>query len=374
MRRAILLLTVLLGAPGTLRAQQGTEYRLDDTGEWSAPEEAAGPAMDAALETARRDLAEGRAQAAYAAADRWITANERSGSPHLAAAYLLRADAQTAAGNEYKALYDYERVIRQFPESPEFLTAVERERDIGVRYVNGLKRKFLGLRFADAADAGEELLIRVQERVPGSRLAESAGIELADYYYRIRDMTMADEAYDLFLTNYPASPYRMKAMQRRVYANLARFKGPRYNGAPLTDSSVLIRRFSGLYPGEAERAGLDETLLTRIDESAGLQLLEVAKWYERRGDAVAARLTLRRLLQKHPQTAAAREALDTLTRRGWLEPAPAPPPPARDADPVPAPGPGVPGAAPAEPRAEPQTPGEPAPTADDGAGRPGERP
>lgn len=294
------------------------EFRLDQSGELATTNQPA-PGTDAAvLAEARRELAAERPGRAFDIIDAWIERNQRTDSSLLPQAYLIRADAATASGNEYDALYDYELIIKTYPNSPEYVLSVERELEIALRYVNGLYRKFLGVRIVDASDVGEELLVRVQERLPGSRLAERAAIELADHYYRQRDMALAGEAYDLFLKNHPRSAYVMRAMQRRIYANIARFKGPEYDSSILTDSRILIRRFMTTYPTQATEAGLDEALLVRIDESAAQQKLGIARYYLRTDDAVSARATLRRLLREHPQTAAAGEATDLMQRRGWL--------------------------------------------------------
>ncbi|MBL8991235.1 MAG: outer membrane protein assembly factor BamD, partial [Phycisphaerae bacterium] len=262
-------------------------YRLDENGRWvplATPE----PGTDeATIAEARRALAEDRPAAAIIILDRFIEAKDRTDNPLLPQAYLLRADATSAAGDEYESLYDYEAVIKQFAGTPEFVTAIERELEIGIRYCNGLNRKWLGFRWMGADDVGQELLIRVQERLPGSRAAERAGIELADYFYRNHDLKSASDAYDLFLQNYPNSPYRLKAMQRRVYSRIGQYKGPRYDGSPLLDAQVLVRRFMATYPSKAEESGIDEALLTRIDESAALQLLENANWYIKSGNGAA---------------------------------------------------------------------------------------
>lgn len=307
------------GAAPALRAQS-VEFSLDEDGNWvqvDAPE----PGTDEALiAKARRLLADEQPKPARAILTEFIDAHKREGHPLLAEAYLLRGDAKMADGNEYQALYDYEIVTLDYPATESFITAVQRELDIGGRYVNGMKRKLAGLRILKADDVGEELLIRVQERLPGSRAAERAGIELADYYFRQRDMEMAAIAYDLFLELYPKSEYRIDAMKRRVYSTIARFKGPRYDGSPLIDAQVLIERFSRLYPAEAQKAGLDDALSTRLDESAANSLLQTAQWYIRRGETVAGRYTLQRLLREHPRTAAAARALETLQERDWVEP------------------------------------------------------
>jgi outer membrane protein assembly factor BamD (BamD/ComL family) len=313
------LLTTLLVA-GTSAAAclaQTTEYRMDDRGELVVAAAPTPGSDEAVIAEARRLIASEQPSAAKSLLNGWIEENERSGKALLPAAYLARADATTLAGNEFQALYDYETIIKEFPASPEYALAVERELEIALKYLAGLYRKFLGFRIIEADDVGEELLIRVQERMPGSRLAERAGIELADHYYRIRSMELAATAYELFLKNYPNSAYRPKAMQRQIYASIARFKGPMYDGKPLIDAAVLIRRFQSRYPSMAQEAGLDEALLTRIDESGGQQLLEHARYYLRTGDPVAARYTLQRLLAKHPKTAAAVEALNQMQARGW---------------------------------------------------------
>lgn len=358
-----LVALVAIHAAALPAAAQLTEFRLDDGGQWV---EAARPApgTDAAVIAHARELiASGRPGQAKEVLDDWIDKNKRSGSSWLAQAYLLRGDARTADGDEFKALYDYEEVVRSFPGTEEFVRAVERELDIAVRYVNGMKRKLWGFRVARANEIGEELLIRVHERLPGSRLGERAIIELADYYYRARELKLASQVYELFIENYPQSQYRKKAMQRRIYANVARFKGPSYDASGLVEAQVLIRNFAQRFPADAEKAGLSDALVARLDESAAAQMLETARWYIRREDPVSARYTLRRLLLAHPRTVAAEHALDIMQERGWTltderrPPRPSAPEPAAEASPPPEPAPVVaPGAAEPSPRGEEELP------------------
>ncbi len=311
-------LAAWLTLPAAARAQYN-EYKLGPDGQWVQTGAADPDSPQAVLAQARRDLAEDRPEQARTVLTTWINQYERTGSEYLPEALQLRGDALTLMGNEYDALYDYERVIKEFTGSGAYVTCVERELDIGVRYVNNYKRKFFGMRILNSEDVGEELLIRVQERMPGSRLGERAGIELADYYYRTHDLSLATEAYDLFLKNYPSSQYRMKAMQRRVYATIARYKGPRYDGSALLDSVVLIRRFRNQYPAQASQGGLDDALLARIDESIAAEMYESARWYLKQGDEPSARYLLQRLVRERPRTAAAGQAYDFMKSRGWLE-------------------------------------------------------
>lgn len=296
---------------------QSKEFRLDPAGGWE-PSRIPAPGTDeAVIADARQMLAQRRYGAAETLLDSWIEINENSKSPWLAEAYLLRGDARLGNDDEEDALRDYEEVVQGFTGSDMFPLALEREMDVALLYLNGLRRRVLGIRIDSGVSLAEEILLRINERLPGSRLAERALLELADYYYRSRDLRMASESYDVFLRLYPQSEYRQKALQRRVYANIARFKGPKYDATGLTDAKLQVEQFAREYPVEAEAAGMSDALVARLDESAAAQMLDTGSWYMKQGDPVSARLTFRRLIRKYPTTAAAARALDIIDREGW---------------------------------------------------------
>jgi TolA-binding protein len=287
-----------------LAAQQ--TFELTNADEWEKtrdpdPETSAGQ-----LAAIRHTLAEGDATRAETMATQWIDRNERD--PMLAEAYLLRGDALLAQGEEYKALFDYEFVARSYTGSEAFITACRRELDIAERYAAGLHRKFFGLRIVPTDDEAEEIFIRVQERLPGSRMGEEAGMALADFYFERRSMRMAAEAYQLFIENYPRSSQISKARKRLIFSELALFKGPEFDAAGLYEARQRLLRLRIQEPVEAQKIGAD-ALLTRIDESDAQKMLATAQWYEHVGNPIAAELTIRRLLKRYPRSVATADAL-----------------------------------------------------------------
>lgn len=261
------------------------------------------------LQVVRRLIAQGKGKAARDAAKEWIKANPNH--PLLVEAYLLRGDARVSYGRLYEALYDYEYVVRMYPESEQFNTAMEREMAIAEAFARGAKRHVLGMRIMPAAGEAEEIYIRIQERAPGSKLAERAGIELADYYYRRSEMGLAAEAYGLFLDNYPNSQWREHATRRQVLANLATFRGPRFDATGLVEAQSRLKDYKDDFPASAEQFGTDG-LLTRIDESLATRTFLVGDWYEDRGKNVSAMVMYRRVAKEHPGTAAALRALERI--------------------------------------------------------------
>lgn len=308
---------ILLGLSATASAQSST-FRLDDEGQivqQSAPE----PGSDAAVMAGvRTKIAEGRISAARRELDAWMAVYELTSNAYVPEALVLRGDCKLADGDEYDALLDFEEVVKNFSGSEMFAPALEREFDVALLYLGGLRKRVLGLfRMDSGVPIAEEIIIRINERLPGSRLAERALLELGDYYYRNRDLRGAAETYDVFLQNFPNSDARPMAMQRLIYANIAQFKGPRYDAALLLDARYQIDTLVEEFPAHAQEAGLGPELQARLDESRAAQVLGVGRWYLTRGDPVSARLTLRRLVRKFPGTRSAQEGLEIIEQRGW---------------------------------------------------------
>jgi outer membrane protein assembly factor BamD (BamD/ComL family) len=276
-------------------------FRLDQ-GQWQQQTQVAPGSAEGQIQAIRKALAEDRPGEARKMADAWIEANE--GHPLEVEAYLLRGDAKAAQQEYYDSLFDYEYVIRVYPSSEQFVTALEREFQIARIFAGGMKRKWLGMRILSARYEAEEIFIRIQERLPGSELGESSMMALGDLYYEQAEMTSAAEAYELFLENYPRSDLRERAMIRLIYANLATFKGPEYDPTGLIEAQQHIARFQDEFPVAAERVGA-MALTVRSREMLALSQMTQADWYRRRGNKVSAMYMYRKILTDYSDTAAA---------------------------------------------------------------------
>ena len=304
------LLPALLCAIFTIApvaAGQSERYELDSLDRWRKVADADPQSEEAQLLNARRALVNGE----FERAKNLVTAFlERFPlTRYRPDALLIRGDAVRADGDEYEALFDYEEICRRFAGSEVFVPTLEREYEIAVEYAKGLKRRFWGsFRLVDASDDAQELLIRVQERLPGSELAEKAGMALADFYFDRREMLMAAEAYALFIENYPRSAQTSKARLRLVYSYLAGFRGPEYDASGLLEARAKLRSLKSMQPGLAQQVGAD-SILVRIEESQAAKFLSTASWYLEMNDPISAEMFVRRLVTRHPTSIATIEAL-----------------------------------------------------------------
>ena len=291
-----------------VEAQAQDVYELDQ-GQWRKQKVYDPESPEGQLQFVRKRLAEGKGDLAEEIVEQWI--KDHPHSPLQAEARLLLGDAKVSQERFYKALFDYEYVIRAYPATEQFHTALEREFEIARLFVNGLRRLFLARRMLPAAGEGEELLIRIQERAPGSEIGERASLLLGDYYFDAGEMANAADAYDLFLINYPDTLNREWAMLRLIQSNLARFAGPGFDPTGLIDARTRLHQYVQAYPAAAER--IDAMALdVRIEQSLAMKQLVTAHWYQIRGENISAAYLYRRLIEAHPATPAAEQAVQRL--------------------------------------------------------------
>ncbi len=309
LRYLYILIPLFLLAP--THAQE--TYTLDEkTDQWILTNAPSPGTPEAQLAVAAKQLAKGDNQEAMRLASIWMTRHKRH--PLMGEAHLIHGDALFAESYYYESLFDYEIVARDFYGTQAAIKANEREYQIATMFANGTKKLAWGMRIADATDEAEELLIRIQERLPRSPLAESAAMELADLYYKRKKMKLANDMYLIFVENYPKSEEINKAQARLIYTRLATYRGPSFNDSGLLDARKELLQLQRLNQSLANTVD-SPALITRIDESIGQKILRTAKWYLDTNNPIAAEYTTRRLIQKHENTAAAIEALEHLVPR-----------------------------------------------------------
>ena len=302
-------LILILAFTGQLTFAQET-YLLDEkTDTWILEKTPEPGSPEAQLAGAAKKLALGEYQDAMRLVTIWMERFKYH--PLMGEAHLIHGDALFEQHYYYESLFDYEIVARDYYGTQAAIAANEKELEIATMFANGTRKLLWGMRIADASDEAEELLIRVQERLPRSILAETAAMELANLYYRRKQMELANEMYLIFVENYPSSDFIEKAKARLIYTRLATYRGPSFDDAGLMDARKELVRLNYSNERLANIIGTD-ALITRIDESLGQKMLRTAQWYLKVNNPIAAEYTVRRLLKKYPQTAAAIEALEHL--------------------------------------------------------------
>lgn len=235
----------------------------------------------------------------------WLKRNKES-SLRDRGLYLM-AESLYYYGDRIKAFYYLDELLDEHPASPLFYQSLERQYEIADGFLNGYKRRFMLMPLFGADEEAVEMLYRIQQRSPKSPIAEKALLRTADYYYASADYDLAEDAYRVYADSYPKSPYVPRVKLREAYANLAQFRGLRFDSTSVIDAKTQLQAIVQLYPDLAREENLAE-VLERIDNTFARKLAVTGDFYRRTHQPRAAVYTYDYLLKYFPNTSEAPEA------------------------------------------------------------------
>lgn len=253
----------------------------------------------------------GMSDKAYKILLAWDKANKTS--PSRDRCVWLLADAEYQQDDRITAFYYLDELMDKYPGSSLYSAAQEKQFDIAVDYLNGHKLKALGLAIFPATSEALEMLFRIQERSPGSDLAERALMKTADYYFSTSDFDLAADAYGAFARDFPRSKDVPYARLRRAYSALAQFRGVRFDATMLVDARAQLVEYMRDYPDLAARENV-AGVIERIDIDCARKILLTGEYYERVHDPAGAAFHYRFLIETYPDSPEANTARQNLSR------------------------------------------------------------
>jgi hypothetical protein len=269
------------------------------------------PAPQPALDLAERMIAAGNGKSGAKTAIEWLR-NKPKDAPQRDRALMLVARGFFEDGKRVDAFYYLDELMDEQPDSPLYQQALDLQYQIADEYLKGYQRVFLYWPILDASDEAVDMMYRIQQRSPGSRLAEKALLRTADYYYSNSDFDLAADAYTIYMRSYPRSPLIPRVRLRRAYSTLAQFRGTRYDATPLVDARAQLVDEAAAYPDIAEEEGLVD-LVRRVDATFAQKVYRTADFYRRTNEPEAAIYNYRFLIAtfaRSPEAKLAQERLN----------------------------------------------------------------
>jgi outer membrane assembly lipoprotein YfiO len=228
-------------------------------------------------------------------------------------ALFLMAEALFQYGNRIKSYYYFDELMEEYPESPLFYPALQRQYDIADAYLSGYKRRFLMIPMLGAEEEAIEMLYRIQQHSPGSPLAEKSLLRTADYYFANSEFDLAHDAYSAYAKGYPRSPVISKVKLRQAFSSLALFRGVKFDASPAIDAREELRDINMAYPELAADENVP-AVVDGIDSSFARKLYYTADFYRRTKEPVAAVYTYRFLIKSYPNSMEAERARVALAK------------------------------------------------------------
>ena len=265
------------------------------------------------LDRARQVLAQGQPSEAAKILDKWLKKFPDSGLRSEAMYYAGQCCQQQ--GRFYEAFEKYEKLAAEHSGSDYFHRSLEAEFEIAEKFLNGTKRRALGIFKVSAEDVGVKICEDIAERWPRSLLAEKALMLLGDYYMRKRSYEDAAYAYRQIIASYPTSVFIRQARLRAAEAYLASFNGTAFDPAPLVEAKERLLEYQELYGSDAQAEQVG-SMLELIEDLLAQRQYNVGKFYQRTGKKQAAMASYQQVIENWPDSDWAGKARGKLDKLG----------------------------------------------------------
>ena len=323
MNGCVTALAIGLTATAAVAQEARKSFALTPDGNWQRLPDAVEPAAtqaaraesDATLDAIAAMIDRRQYDAAYDRCIVWLKRD--AGVPGYDRGLYLAALSLKGKLELLRGFYFCDQLLDENPESPLYQDALALQYQMADLYLDGLKDKLLGARIVPRDDAGIDMLFRIQQRAPGSPVAEKALLRTADWYWSDGQFDLAGDAYQSYVKAYPRSPLVPQARLREAYSNLAQFRGPAFDSTAVLNARQQISRLIADYPELAKEQDLPAKL-ELADRQLARKLVIRADYYRRTGQPNSGAKLCRRAIALYPSLPEADDARKLLAR---LEPA-----------------------------------------------------
>ena len=307
-----LLLLCISGLLAAVVASAGAEHVWRD-GEWVEVGEPTEAGTSEAATRMRRHLADGEPGEAVDIGEEFL--DENAEDPRREEVMVLLGRAEMDEGDYFDAFERFEAYLGEYPNGKYIERALQREYEIGVAFLEGRKRRVLAVLSVPGAPDGVDILERVIEHAPQSRVASEAMRRLGGFSRSRGKHNLAGETYDQYLKMFPRSKRAAEVMLKAARATYESYEGPEHGDTPLIEAEQRFRHFAERYPDRARAEGVPGTLEQIAELRAG-KLIETAEFYRRVGRDEAAVYYYRNTVKRYPDTGSAEKARRMLDGMG----------------------------------------------------------
>ena len=246
-----------------------------------------------------------REQYAHAQAQAFL--RRYKSTPLREEALNLAGEARLRRGKHWQAYKLFERQLAEFAAGPLMERALYREQELAEAFLAGKKRPALGFIPVPAQDDGLKILEKIAERVPGTPLAETALLTVADYHFNKGKWVEAADGYDQYLKLFPKGERAGYAEYNAAEAFRRAYRGPLFNETPLLEAQHRFAMFGEHYSQEARQRGVSE-ILEQIRAARARRDLAAGSFYARIKAPEAAAFYYQSVIQNYGDTPAAGQA------------------------------------------------------------------
>jgi outer membrane protein assembly factor BamD (BamD/ComL family) len=220
-----------------------------------------------------------------------------------------------------KAVRNYNKLLDEYPKSGFREAALDRQFAMATAYLAGKKKTLLGFIKIKGYAEGIRIMEKITDRVGlDTQMGIKASVAVAENYEQRKKFNEAFlKWWEISLEWETGSVGRdallgMARNKHAVYNKPPEYKRPFYDVSSLSSAKSYYGRFKLLYPVDARKIGVDE-ILSEIDEQLAYKQLSIGRYYQKTGNRQAANLYYDMVVSDWPDSKAAEEAKEMLTKK-----------------------------------------------------------
>src|SRR5206468_5426062 len=218
----------------------------------------------------------------------------------LAAGALYRAAELQEQLHEYLGAADsFRQVVERYPSSPHFDEAIEAQFRIGEIYLNGKKKKVLGIPMGSALDRAVTIFANVVRSAPYGKYTARAQFNIGLAREKQNVPEMAIEAYQAVVNKFPNEPVAADAQYQIGYIWLEAARKGTTDAAATSNAKTAFQDFLLHYP-HSEKAAQARANLDLLEHKVTTSSYQVAKFYDKQKYYRAAVIYYNEVIRQQP--------------------------------------------------------------------------
>jgi len=217
---------------------------------------------------------------------------------------------EQARGNLYEAYQAYQKVIDKYPFSERIQEINGLEYKIADAFMNGAKRKALGITLP-VDNPAIEIFTKIIENSTYGPLAASAQYKLGLVLKAQLSYYEAEEAFGKVVSNYPASEWAPAAKFQIATCRAAESQGPEYDQGAMQEAKQKFEEFVLEHPDAVLSKEAEKNILNLKDKEAASEY-NIACFYEKQKALEAAKIYYTDVINTYPDTQWAIKAAEKL--------------------------------------------------------------
>lgn len=297
-KKGVILLAVL----GLALISFAETWHLTNDQNWQKVSEQGDSALMVAVAEAKQYVSTGDTSKAKNAYDKL-----KKDYPELAGAdfdLFVKAELIYSRRKFAAAAQAYDSFLDQYPKSPFFSSALERQQQIATAFLYGQKRPVLRVFKLSAYEEGAEISNKIADRAGDAPAAKRALTILAQSREKRGAYEDAYQAWSDAANRWPTGQMGQDSLMGMARSLELAYKGPKFDGKVLASSKSYYAEYLKRYPESGQQLGLDEKIV-QIDEKLGEKELLIADYYARTGSVASADIYYQQIIEDWPATSAA---------------------------------------------------------------------